>query len=92
MVTVQKIDEKAWKAIRLTEIFDTISRGKRIKNQIKFLAIFRMFRQLRLQTEQMVIVAMKKTSENLATVSLSQIAEVLGFASIILITLLLVTM
>lgn len=28
---MQKIDEKAWEAIRLTEIFDTISRGKRIK-------------------------------------------------------------
>lgn len=28
---MQKIDEKTWDAVRLTEIFDTISRGKRIK-------------------------------------------------------------
>ena len=28
---MQKIDEKTWEAVRLTEIFDTISRGKRIK-------------------------------------------------------------
>lgn len=28
---LQKIDEKTWNAIRLTEIFDIISRGKRIK-------------------------------------------------------------
>lgn len=28
---MQKIDEKKWDAARLTEIFDTISRGKRIK-------------------------------------------------------------
>ena len=56
---MQKIDEKAWEAIRLTEIFDTISRGKELKNQIKFPAIFRMFRQPRLQMELMVIAAMK---------------------------------
>lgn len=28
---MQKTDEKTWDAVRLTEIFDTISRGKRIK-------------------------------------------------------------
>lgn len=28
---LQKVDEKTWAAMRLTEIFDTISRGKRIK-------------------------------------------------------------
>ena len=89
---MQKIDEKTWEAVRLTEIFDTISRGKRIKNLTIFLVMFRMFHPQRLRTVQMEVVAMRRMSENSVTVLPLQIAEVLVPAFTTLMILLPVTM
>ena len=88
---MQKIDEKTWEAVRLTEIFDTISRGKRIKKSDHIPGDVPYVSQ-RLRTVQMEVVAMRRMSENSVTVLPLRIAEVLVPAFTTLMILLPVTM
>ena len=87
---MQKIDEKKWDAVRLTEIFDTISRGKRIKksDHIPGKVPYVSYTELVNGT----VAATKRESENLVAALPLPIVEVLVLAFITRMNLLPVTM